>query len=264
MGNQVAKEFNDTFDEAKTFVERDVYAGKNTKISLGREYVDPETDESLFQIEYNKDSEADPTVVRSVASDADGYILYGDKVVVNEENNQKRVMIYKPSPVFPNQRAAKGMKMSKGDPNNVYLAAVIFQNQQGATARGAQLSYLCIVTGENPFDDTGFELQDLYKAMKNPNVKNGIIVADMDGRVAGKAFPTKRKRAPLLRSSSSSSCASTASMDSFQSLSNTSALSSSISSLLSSTRGEKKSTSFEISAGAEAAAVIAVATSFCN
>jgi hypothetical protein len=261
MGNQVAKEFSDTFDEVKTFVEHDI---KNkSKVSLGREYVDQELDTTLFQINYNKDSEDDPSVTRAVASDDEGFILYADKVVVNEKDNQKRVMIYKPSPVFPNQRVAKGMRVCKGDPNNVYLAAVIFQNQQAPTTGAAQIAYLCVVTGENRFDDTGFELQDLYKAVKNPNVKNEIMVADMAGRVVGKATKAARRRSPLLRSSSSSSCVSTSSMDSL-SCSNHSTTSSSFSSFLVG-RGEKKTTTlYEVVAGAEALAVIAVASSFFN
>jgi hypothetical protein len=261
MGNKVAKEYKDTFDEVKTFVEHDI---KNNKVSLGREYVDQELDTTLFQIDYNKDSEDDPSLARAVASDGDGYILYADKVVVNETDNQKRVMIYATTPVFPSQRAAKGMRVCKGDPNNVYLAAVVFQNQQAPTAGAAQVAYLCVVTGENRFDDTGFELQDLYKAIKNPNVKNEIMVADMEGRVVGKAVTAKaaRKRSPLLRSSSSSSCASTGSMDSL-SCSNHSTTSSSFSSFLVG-RGEKKTKSYEVAVGAEALAVIAVASSFFN
>jgi hypothetical protein len=179
------------------------------------------------------------------------------------EDNQKRVMIYKTSPVFPNQRAAKGMRIEKGDPNNVYLAAVVFHNQQ---ASGAQVAYLCVITGENRFDDTGFELQDLYKAMKNPNIKNGIVVADMMGSVVGKVSASVRspfKRSPLRkppqRSSSSSSEASLSSMDSFKSFNSTA--SSSISSFLG---GEKRTTCYEIAAGASASAVIAVAASFFN
>jgi hypothetical protein len=268
MGNATAKEFNDTFDEVKTFVERTIrhHQGNNknekTALLVRREYVDQDTEKLLFRIDYNEESEDDPTLARSVAVDAQGCILYADKVVVNKKEKQKQVLIYTTSPVFQGQCAAKDTRISKGDPNNVYLAAVIFYQTTTTT------KYLCIVTGEDRFDDTGFELRDLYKAMKNPMVlkNNGIVVADMEGHVVGKAKPPKR-RLQLQRSSSSSSCASASENSSHSctssSTTGSASLSASFSSFLTS-MGEKKATRYEVAAGANAAAVIAVAFSLLH
>jgi hypothetical protein len=252
MGNKIAMEMNDTFDEVKTFTVHDISQGTNkNKVVLGREYVAHDTDKILLHLDYNKGSEDDPSLARSVASDSDGYIVYADKVVVTKEN-KKRIMIYKPSPVFPNQRPAKDMRTSKGDPNNVYLAAVVFHHKQCAC--------LCVVTGESQVDDTGCELKDLYKAIKNPNVKNGILVADMEGRAVGK---TSSVRIAPKRSSSSSSFASASSMgDSVISASTTSSFSSSLSSFLG--KGGEKGITYEVAAGAHASAVITVAASLFN
>jgi hypothetical protein len=252
MGNKIAMEMNDTFDEVKTFTVHDISQGKSkNKVLLGREYVDQDTDKILFHLDYNKDSEDDPTLARSVASDSEGYILYADKVVVTKEG-KKRVNIYKASPVFPNQPAAKDMRTSKGDPNNVYLAAVVFHHKQCAC--------LCVVTGESQFDDIGFELKDVYKAIKNPHVKNGIVVADLEGRAVGK---TSAVRIAPKRSLSSSSFASASSMgDSVVSASTTSSFSSSLSSFLG--KGGERGITYEIAPGAPAAAVIALASSLFN
>jgi hypothetical protein len=268
MGNNAAKEFHATElgrgsmdgTEAEliapemvirgknpiTIVEEDVYqslVGKSNQL-LGRHFINQETKGILFQIGYMLKSSikhADKYTPRSIARDLDGCIIYVDKKIVMPDG-QKRTMIYKTCPVYPNQPTTTDDV--KVEMKQLYLAAVIFDCRHQANQNTA-CAYFAIVTGKNKLDDTGFKLQDLYRAFKIPTVKNGVLVVDMDGQPVGKSAAVQKGHCSL---DTASSCYDTSIKSSRASFG-----------MLSSTLEE--STVYEIAPGAEAAAIIAVASS---
>jgi hypothetical protein len=272
MGNKVIKEFHATKlgrgelngteaelispemviqgVDSTTIVEEEIRQGRGkNSLLLSRQFINQDTKDVLFQVEYKQKSsgrkQAEKYIPRSIASDCDGSILYVDKKVTTQEKS-KRIMLYKTTPVYPQQRACKDIKV---DMNNLYLAAVVFCCDRQATHK-TSCAYLCVVTGENPMDDTGFELQDLYKAIKIPKVRNGVLVIDMNGRAVGKALLSRAggsSKSGLDSSSLHSRTNSTCSL--------------SCTSSMASTTLDQRSTTYEIAPGAEAAAVIAVASS---
>jgi hypothetical protein len=285
MGNKVAKEFHDTqlgrgslngtetelispelvMRGAKSTIinEEEIrhgVAGPGSKMTrlVARHYINQDNNDMLFQVHYMQKSSTksvDKNMPRSIASDRDGFILYVDKKVVMPDG-QKRVYIYKTSAVYPNQPAAKDTDI-KVENNTMYLAAVIFDCQQQATQKTA-CAYLAVVIGRCKSDDTGCKLQDLYKAVKIPKVKNGVLVIDMNARAVGKACMIPggtgggKGCSPPEQYCDGGSFATSRTATS----SNASCASSMASSSL-----DERSTTYEIAPGAEAAAVIAVASS---
>jgi hypothetical protein len=276
MGNKVAKEFHATRlgrgslngMEAEliapemvvrgknhiTIVEEDICqgrVGKNNQL-LARQFIDNDTKDVLLRTDYNlrsSNKQVNKYTPRSVASDRGGFVLYVDNVIVMPDG-QKRTMIYKTCPAYTNQPATTDDV--KLEMKQLYLAAVIFDCQHQAN-QNAACAYLCVVTGKNQQDDTGFELQDLYRAIKIPKVTNGVLVVDMHGQPVGKSATVPKGHFGTLSSSCSDSCTSSRrSSIGMTSMSTTSSAAAT---------NEESTTAHEIAPGAEAAAVIAIASS---
>jgi hypothetical protein len=266
MGNKVALEFHAAKlghgTEAELIVPEMVIRGKNSTIIvekdirqglmgksnqlLGRRFINQDTKEMIFQVDYKLNSASKQTnkyTPRSVASDRDGFLLYVDKKIVMPDG-QKRTIIYKTCPVYPNQSATKDdIKVEK---RSLYLAAVVFDCQHQANQNTA-CALLCVVTGINKLDDTGFELQDLYRAIKIPKVKNGVLVVDMNGKPVGKSATVPQGH--CFGTLSPACCDASTSTSSRMSDSSTA------------TMTLEEYTVYEVAPGAEAAAVITVASS---
>jgi hypothetical protein len=286
MGNKIAKEFHETElgrgslkgTDAEQLISPELVmhgarstiineeeirvgvAGSSGKANrlVARHFINQDNNDMLFQVQYMQKSSgsgsktADKSTPRSIASDRDGFIIYVDKKIVMPDG-QKRTMIYKTSPMYPNQAPTKDE--IKVETNSLYLAAVIFDNQAQANQKTAT-AYLSVVTGRSKSDDTGCKLQDLYKAIKIPKVKNGVLVIDMNGRAVGKAAVIKEKHDGSIISSSAPNCDA-----SFVTSRTTSSSSISCASSIMSSNLDERSTTYEVAPGAEAAAVIAVASS---
>jgi hypothetical protein len=289
MGNKVAREFHATKlgrgwmdgteaeliapemvihgKNSSTVVEEEIcqgLVGQNNQLLARRHFVDVHAKEVLFRADHIQ--QANKCTPRSIASDRDGFVLYVDNVIIMPDG-QKRTMIYKTCPAYPNQPVtADNVKMLKQTNKQLYLAAVIFDCQHQANQNaGAACAILCVVTGQNKLDDTGFELQDLYRAIKIPKVKNGVLVIDvMNGQAVGKsaAVPKGHFGSALSSSSSSDPSTSTCSRRSSFGMSSMSTSSSSTSAAAAAAvTNEESMMVYEIAVGAEAAAVIAVASS---
>jgi hypothetical protein len=282
MGNKVAKEFHETqlgrgalngteaqlvapelvmHGAKSTIIHEDEIRhgvagpGSSKTLLVARHYINQDSNDLLFQIHYMQKSStksADKNMPRSIASDRDGFILYVDKKVVMPDG-QKRLYIYKTSPVYPGQAVAKDTDI-KVENNTMYLAAVVFENMNQANQKSA-CAYLAVVIGRCKSDDTGCKLQDLYKAVKIPKVKNGVLVIDMNARAVGKAcskMPGGKEGGAVPEQQPHSRQASSSNMSCASSVASSSMASSSL---------DERSTVYEIAPGAEAAAVIAVASS---
>jgi hypothetical protein len=269
-----------------------------------RQYIYQDTKQELFRADYNLKSSSSscssspkrtssPSSSSSIASDRNGTILYVDKKIVMPDG-QKRTMIYKTCPVYPNQPPAAASARNNDDNNMIhmeaammqlYLAAIVFDCGRHQANQNTACAILSIVTGKNKLDDTGCELQDLYKAIKIPKVKNGVLVIDMmNGRPVGKKVGTTARPSSTSAPASASGCccdaASTtsssrgASSSSYYHCSELSSLSMSnmtSSAAATTTAGvcwkgsaaaaAATTTVYEIAPGADATAVIAVASS---
>jgi hypothetical protein len=233
-----------------TIVENEIrqgLLGKNDQL-MARHFICHDTEEMLFQVDYKLNSRNKRAIKknpRSIASDIYGCVLYVDKKIVMPDG-QKRTMIYKTCPMYPNQPATKDDV--KVDMINLYVAAVVFDCRQ-QTSQNAACACLSVVTGPNTRDDTGFELHDLYRAIKIPKVKNGVLVVDMNGQAVGKSASVPKEH-----------CFGTTGGPCFDA-SNINITSSRMSDSSTATTALKEYTVYEIAPGAEAAAVIAVASS---